>query len=87
VPSEEALCAGASVVAPFRRELNALLWYISHDSGRLSVDDSAQGLAETLLLELEAWDSGERDPVSISDYWCSKLSVSAVVKKIFDLLE
>lgn len=86
VASEEALCAGASVVAPFRRELNALLWYVSHDSGRLSIEDSAQGLAETLLLELEAWDRGERNPVSISEYWSSLLSVSAVASRIRDLL-
>jgi hypothetical protein len=77
VASEEALCARASVVASFRKQLNAMIWYVSHDSGRLSVDDSARGLAETLILELEAWDRGERAPISISDYWCSKLSASA----------
>jgi len=87
IASEEALCAGASVVGPFRRELNVMLWYISHDSGRLSVEDSAQGLAEVLLLELEAWDRGERDPVSISSYWCSMLSASAVANRIRELLD
>lgn len=87
VASEEALCAGASVVAPFRPQLSALLWYVSHDSGRLSVQDTADGLAEVLLMELEAWDRGERDPMAISSYWCSKLSVSAVVRNIRDLLE
>ena len=86
VASEEALCAGASIVAPFRRELNAMLWYVSHDSGQLSVEDSARGLAETLLLELAAWDHGDRDPVSISSYWCSKLSATAVARKIQKLL-
>jgi glycosyltransferase involved in cell wall biosynthesis len=86
VASEEALCAGASVVAPFRRELNTMLWYVSHDSGRLTVEDSARGLAEALLLELEAWDRGERNPVSISDYWCSMLSASAVARKIRELM-
>ena len=87
VASEEALCAGASVVAPFRVELNAMLWYVSHDSGRLSVEDSSRGLAETLLLELEAWDRGERNPEAISYYWCSLLSVSAVANRIRKLLE
>lgn len=87
VASEEALCAGASVVAPFRKELNVMLWYVSHDSGRLSIQDSAQGLTETLLVELEAWDQGERNPALISDYWCSLLSASAVANKIKGLLE
>ncbi|KQC07392.1 MAG: hypothetical protein APR62_06470 [Smithella sp. SDB] len=86
VASEEALCAGASVVTPCRSELNALFWYVSHDSGRLSVDDSARGLAETLLLELETWDRGERNPIEISAYWCSILSASAVARKITELL-
>ncbi len=86
VASEEALCCGASVVAPFRKELNVMSWYVSHDSGLLSIEDSAKGLAETLLLELEAWDLGERDPVSISSHWYSLLSTSAVVSKIMELL-
>ena len=87
VSSAEALCAGASIVAPFRKELNAMIWYVSHDSGNLSVDDSARGLAETLLLELETWDRGERNPIEISAYWCSKLSATAVVSKIMELLD
>lgn len=87
VASEEALCAGASVVAPLRRQLNAMLWYVSHDSGRLSTEDSTQNLAETLLMELEAWERGERDPVAISSYWQSLLSVSAVTRRIQELLE
>lgn len=87
VASEEAVCAGASVVAPFRAALNAMSWYVSCNSGRLSVEDSAQGLAETLLMELETWDKGERNPISISKHWCSLLSASAVAKKIRELLE
>lgn len=87
IASEEALCCGASVVAPFRYELNVMSWYVSHDSGALSIEDSEKGLAETLLLELDAWDHGKRDPVSISSYWHSLLSTSAVVSKIMELLD
>lgn len=87
VASEEALCTGATIVAPLRWELNALFWYVSHDSGQLAVEDSARGLAEALLLELEAWDSGERDPVSISTYWYDRLSVAAVSNRIMNLLK
>lgn len=87
VTSEEALCTGATIVAPLRRELNAFLWYVSHESGRLALEDSARGLAEALLLELEAWDNGERDPVSISTYWYDRLSVAAVSNRIIDLLK
>lgn len=87
VSSEEALCAGCTIVAPLRLELNCMLWYVSYNSGRLSIEDSARGLAETLLLELESWDRGERNPEMISNYWYSMLSVSAVVKKIMSLLK
>lgn len=87
VASEEALCTGATIVAPLRRELNALLWYVSHGSGRLAIEDSTQGLAEAILLELEGWDRGERDPVSISSCWCDRLSVDAVSSSIIDLLK
>lgn len=87
VASEEALCAGASIVAPFRNELTAMPWYISRSSGQLSIDDSWRGLSETLLLELEVWDRGQRDPVAISSYWHSILSASSVARKIKELLE
>ncbi|MEM4166722.1 MAG: hypothetical protein QW255_05195 [Candidatus Bilamarchaeaceae archaeon] len=61
VPSEEALCAGCTIVAPLRLELHCMLWYVSYNSGSLSTEDSVKGLTETLLLELESWDRGERD--------------------------
>ena len=39
--SAEALCAGASVVGPrLTPQLNCLQWYVSHDSGTLSPNDS-----------------------------------------------
>ena len=85
--SAEALCAGASIVAPLREELNSMMWFVSRDSGRLSTEDSAAGLAGTLLLELEAWDRGERNPESISTHWRSILSASAVAGRIRKLLE
>lgn len=86
VASEEALCAGASIVATCRMELNALHWYVSHSSGRLAIDDSSKGLAEALLLELETWDRGERNAVSISSFWNSKLSAAAVASRIQQIL-
>jgi hypothetical protein len=87
IASEEALCAGGSIVGPFRKELNALLWYVSHDSGQLAVSDTHAGIAETLLLELDAWDRGERDPVEVSRYWRNQLSAKAVAEKISMILE
>ena len=87
IVSEEALCAGASVVAPCRAELSSMLWFTSHGSGRLAVEDTPNGLAETLLLELDAWDRGERNPEEISSFWHSFVSASAVANKIRCLLE
>lgn len=87
IASEEALCAGTSIVAPFRHELSTLAWYVSHDSGQLAVQDTPVGLAEALLYELENWDSGVRNPDEISRFWRNKLGVAAVCQNIIQCLE
>lgn len=53
--SAEALCAGASVVGPrLTPQLNCLQWYVSHDSGTLSPQDSPESLSQALLEEIRA---------------------------------
>lgn len=74
VASAEALCGGASIVGPFLTPLlNCLQWYVSHDSGTLSPEDTPESLSEALLEEICCWDEGKRDPKEISDYWCTQL--------------
>ena len=86
--SAEALCAGASVVGPrLTPQLNCLQWYVSHDSGTLSPDDSPESLSGALLEEIRAWDSGKRDPEEISRYWCSLLHAENSCKRIIAAYE
>lgn len=86
--SAEALCAGASVVGPrLTPQLNCLQWYVSHDSGTLSPQDSPESLAGALLEEIRAWDSGKRNPQEISRYWCSLLHAENSCKRIIAAYE
>ncbi len=86
--SAEALCAGASVVGPrLTPQLNCLQWYVSHDSGTLSPNDSPESLSGALLEEIRAWDSGKRNPEEISRYWCSLLHAENSCKRIIAAYE
>lgn len=86
--SAEALCAGASVVGPrLTPQLNCLQWYVSHDSGTLSPDDSPESLSGALLEEIRAWDSGKRNPEEISRYWGSLLHAENSCKRIIAACE
>ena len=88
IASAEALCAGASVVGPrLTPQLNCLQWYVSHDSGTLSPDDSPESLSGALLEEIRAWDSGKRNPEEISRYWCSLLHAENSCKRIIAAYE
>lgn len=86
--SAEALCSGASVVGPrLTPQLNCLQWYVSHDSGTLSPDDSPESLSGALLEEIRAWDSRKRNPEEISRYWCSLLHAENSCKRIIAAYE
>lgn len=88
IASAEALCAGASVVGPrLTPQLNCLQWYVSHDSGTLSPDDSPESLSGALLEEIRAWDSGKRNPEEISRYWGSLLHAENSCKRIIAAYE
>jgi glycosyltransferase-like protein len=82
------LCAGASVVGPrLTPQLNCLQWYVSHDSGTLSPQDSPESLSQALLEEIRAWDSGKRNPEEISRYWGSLLHAENSCKRIIAACE
>lgn len=83
--SAEAICSGCSIVGVDTPFLCALKWHASHDSGRLANSALPSELAQTLCTELEAWDRGERDPLKISDSWCSELHPDQVATSILKL--
>lgn len=65
----QALCCGCSVVAGNAGTLSCFHHYVSRESGRLAIDMSANGLAEALMLEADAWSQRQRDPQRISSIW------------------
>lgn len=74
----EALCVGATVVAP------ALPGFLEladdGTSGTLSKKRTSNGLAKAALHELEQWDRELRDPVKIATHWRAKVSNDAVMR-------
>lgn len=74
----EALCVGATVVAP------ALPGFLEladgGASGTLSEKRTPAGLAKAAQTELEQWDRELRDPVRIATLWRAKVSNEAVMR-------
>ncbi len=74
----EALCLGATVVAP---ALPGFLELADDGaSGTLSKTRMPEDLARAALLELEQWDRGTRNPVAIAQRWRVRVSNDAVAR-------
>jgi len=85
IASEEALCCGATIVAPDLDALGCMKWYVSSGYGQIA-KDTVHKLVDALCEELIAWDNNLRDPSAISNYWKGKLSADAVVEQIIESL-
>jgi glycosyltransferase involved in cell wall biosynthesis len=85
IAAAEALCCGNTVVAPKLDALPSFVWFTENGSGRLSNDETAISIANSLLDEMNDWLAGNRDAKSISDYWCSKLHTNEVANQIVEL--
>ncbi|MBR1981842.1 MAG: glycosyltransferase, partial [Akkermansia sp.] len=84
IVSAEGLCSGCSVVTPNRpRALCNLLWYTTRCSGTIAIDDNPLGLANGILLELNAWERGDRDPFAIAEAWQPFFHADKVIEQIF----
>ena len=76
----EALCLGATVVAPPLPSFLDML-----ESGRfgtLSRRRTARSLARASIAELEQWDKGLRDGTAISKFWSSHVSNEKVISGV-----
>lgn len=86
IVSEEALCCGCSVVAPVSPSLPSMPYYVGQDSGQLGPRTTV-GLGKALCMEIEAWNSGHRDPASISTFWCEQLRAEKIAARIVKSME
>lgn len=85
IVSEEALCSGCSIVAPDSPSLPSMPYYVSKSSGQLG-ERNVQGLAAALGKEIDAWDSGKRDPFRISADWREEVQVEKIALKMVTAL-
>lgn len=84
--SAEALCCGCSVVGPDVPEIPSMKWFTDGPYGRMA-KRNADALAEAVILELKAWDAGQRDPMAIGKHWGSMLHAPRVAERILKLTD
>lgn len=79
----EAVCCGCSVVFP--PELRQLSFLSESGSGRMASSRRATSMAAAVLMENFAWEKGERNPVTMSQYWAPRLHVTPQSDRLLSL--
>lgn len=79
--SAEALCCGCSIVGPDCPEVPSMKWFAKDPHGRIS-GRATDPLSNAVLLELDAWDAGLRNPAVISQTWTSRLHAPVIAATI-----
>jgi glycosyltransferase involved in cell wall biosynthesis len=81
--ASEALCCGCTVVGAV--SLPAMCHIATCGGGTVAVSRSDQDFVDALTVEMEAWDSGWRDPQQMSQRWMGEISLQAVARKLLSL--
>jgi glycosyltransferase involved in cell wall biosynthesis len=77
----QALCCGCSVVSSSTAQNSCFRHYVSRESGRLAPHNTADALSDELIIEADAWESGDRDPARISQIWRREFHASEVAQR------
>jgi glycosyltransferase involved in cell wall biosynthesis len=85
IAAAEALCCGCSVVGP--GDIASVPFFVSKSSGTTACRPSPTHLLDALRAEVEAWNTGQRDPARISSEWRATVGAQAIGKRAFELLE
>jgi glycosyltransferase involved in cell wall biosynthesis len=85
IAAGEALCCGCSVVGDAR--IASMSYFTGLSSGTVSCDSSLDNLQDAVMAEINAWQSGERDPVQISRAWQARLHADRVAGAFLKLVE
>jgi hypothetical protein len=56
-------------------------------SGTTSCDSSLDNLRDAAMVEINAWQSGERNPVQISRAWQAQLHADRVARSFLNLVQ
>lgn len=81
--ASEALCCGCSVVGA--ATLPSMCHITTCGAGSVAISRSDDDFVDALAVEIEAWESGWRDPESISRKWMSEVSLRSVARKMLRL--
>lgn len=84
ISSAEAVCCGCSLVVADHPLLASTAWFTSENCGTLVSNRSATELSAGLSKEADAWLTGRRHPIQISNYWSSLLHADRVAKRILE---
>ncbi len=85
IAAGEALCSGCSIVAGRSISMASFEWFVSENSGTLATANDAEGHLLALMEELENWDRGRRNPLLISNTWCSRLHADKVAAQVLEM--
>lgn len=85
IAAAEALCSGCSVVAGRSVSMASFEWFVENGSGRLASQQGPKSHFATLLLELDSWEKGLREPERISKTWCDRLHAERVAEKVVEI--
>jgi glycosyltransferase involved in cell wall biosynthesis len=85
IAAGEALCCGCSVVGDAR--IASLPYLAGLASGTVSCDSSVVNLRDAVSAEINAWESGERDPAQISQAWQARLHADRVAEAFLKIMD
>ena len=85
IAAAEALCCGCSVVGDAR--IASMPYFTGLASGTTSCDSSLDNFRDALMAEIHAWQTGDRDPVQISQAWQARLHPDRVAAAFLKLME
>jgi glycosyltransferase involved in cell wall biosynthesis len=85
ISAGEALCCGCSVVGDAR--IASMSYFTGSSSGTVSCDSSLDNLRDAVMVEINAWQSGEREPVHISQAWQARLHADRVAAALLKLVD
>jgi glycosyltransferase involved in cell wall biosynthesis len=85
IAAAEALCCGCSVVGA--SDVASVPFFTSQASGTGACRLSKAHLLDALNAEVEAWNSGQRNPEQISTVWRARVGAAAISKLVLRELE
>lgn len=85
IAAAEALCCGCSAVGPV--EIASVPYFTSEASGTVVCRQTCNHFLDALGTEVQAWETGRRNPEIISRKWLATVGSTAVAKQFLECLE